>query len=289
MRDETDIAGFRENLLFGKAHIGDSGHGAQNSVALTNDSAEICGCNGVCKSTVVNAIVDKRLFTLDEVRAHTKASSSCGSFTGLVAQLIAAALGGDYSEVPKKKPMYPCTEHTHDEVRTAIGANALKSVQAVMDFMEWKTPDGCSKCRPALDCYLFGAWPDDYADDYQSRFINERAHANIRRDGTYSVVPRIWAGETTPAQPRSVAEIAEKYAVPAVKFTGGQRIDMLGIEKETLPLIWGDLADAGFVSGHAYGEAIRTVKTCAGSQWCHFGTQDFTTMGIELEKMTWGA
>jgi nitrite reductase (NADH) large subunit len=290
MRDGTDVSNLRDKLLFGQAHLGDAGHGdIKSRVAGMADNTEICGCNGVCKGTIVKAIVDKKLFTLEEVRAHTKASSSCGSCTGLVENLLAATLGGDYSTAPKKKPMCPCTEHTHDEVRLSIRNQSLKTMPAVFKALEWKTPDGCNKCRPALNFYLLVAWPGEYVDDNQSRFINERAHANIQKDGTYSVVPRIWGGETTPAELRALAEIAEKYAVPTVHITGGQRIDFLGVPKETLPAMWGDLSAAGFVSGHAYGKAIRTVKTCVGKTWCRFGTQDSTTMGIDLEKMTWGS
>lgn len=289
MRDKTDISGFRDKILFGQAHLGDSGHGDDNRVAAMSDTAEICGCNGVCKGEIVNTIVDKKLFTLEDVRAHTKASSSCGSCTGLVEALLATTIGGDFSQAPNKKPMCGCTEYTHDEVRAAIIGNELKSVRATMDFLEWKTPDGCSKCRPGLNFYLICAWPGDYQDDYQARFINERAHANIQKDGTYSVVPRIWGGETTPAELRALAEIAEKYEVPTVHITGGQRIDMLGLQKHQLPLVWGDLSKAGFVSGHAYGKAIRTVKTCVGKDWCRFGTQNSTAMGIDLEKTTWGS
>jgi nitrite reductase (NADH) large subunit len=290
MREGTDVANLRDKLLFGQAHLGDSGHGdIKTRVASMADSAEICGCNGVCKGTIVRAITEKKLFTLEEVRAHTKASSSCGSCTGLVESLLAATLGGDYSTTPKKKPLCPCTEHSHDEIRSAIRDQKLKSIRAVMDMLAWKTPDGCNKCRPVLNFYLLVAWPGEYVDDNQSRFINERVHANIQKDGTYSVVPRIWGGETTPAELRALAEIAEKYQVPTVHITGGQRIDFLGVPKETLPAMWGDLSRAGFVSGHAYGKAIRTVKTCVGKNWCRFGTQDSTTMGIELEKMTWGS
>ena len=289
MRDKTDISSIRDHLLFGQAHVGDSGHGGTSAVMAMADSAEICGCNGVCKGTIVKAINEKKLFTLEEVRAHTKASSSCGSCTGLVESLLSSILGGDYSSSPAKKPMCPCTEHTHDEVRAAIREQQLKNIPAIRRALEWKTPDGCSKCRPALNYYLVCAWPGEYSDDYQSRFINERAHANIQKDGTYSVIPRIWGGETTPSQLRAIAEIAEKYEVPTVHITGGQRIDLLGLKKETLPLIWGDLSNAGFVSGHAYGKALRTVKTCVGSEWCRFGTQDSTAMGIQLEKMSWGA
>jgi nitrite reductase (NADH) large subunit len=289
MRDKTDISSIRDHLLFGQAHVGDSGHGGTSAVMAMADSAEICGCNGVCKGTIVKAITEKKLFTLEEVRAHTKASSSCGSCTGLVESLLSSILGGDYSSSPAKKPMCGCTEHPHDEVRVAIREKQLKTIPAVMRTLEWKTPDGCSKCRPALNFYLLCAWPGEYVDDNQSRFINERVHANIQKDGTYSVIPRIWGGETTPKQLKAIAEIAEKYDVPTVHITGGQRIDLLGLKKETLPAIWGDLSAAGFVSGHAYGKALRTVKTCVGSQWCRFGTQDSTAMGIQLEKMSWGA
>jgi nitrite reductase (NADH) large subunit len=290
MRDEADISDIRENLLFGQAHVGDSGHGDDHAwVMAMPDETEICGCNGVCKGEILTAIGEKRLFTLEDVRAHTKASSSCGSCTGLVESLLAATVGQGYDEVPKKKPLCPCTDHTHDEVRRRIVEHELKTIPEVMHFLSWKQPDGCNKCRPALNYYLVCAWPGEYEDDGQSRFINERAHANIQKDGTYSVVPRIFGGETNPAQLRALADIAEKYEVPTVKVTGGQRIDMLGVKKEQLPAIWGDLSRAGFVSGHAYGKAVRTVKTCVGSEWCRFGTQDSTTMGIKMEELTWGS
>ncbi|MCG6867279.1 MAG: nitrite reductase large subunit NirB [Gammaproteobacteria bacterium] len=288
MREETDISDFRDRILFGRHHLGDSGHGGQNQAVLMANDAQVCDCNGVCKGDIVNAITQKGLFTLDDVKTHTKASASCGSCTGLVEQILASTLGGDY-ESPEHKPMCKCIDLTHDQVRAAIRDQHLKSVRSAMDFMEWKTPDGCAACRPALNYYLISTWPEEAADEYQSRFINERAHANIQKDGTYSVVPRIFGGETSPAQLRALAEVAEKYDVPTVKITGGQRIDMLGLRKEQLPGIWGDLAAAGFVSGHAYGKAMRTVKTCVGSQWCRFGVQDSTRMGIELEKLTWGS
>jgi nitrite reductase (NADH) large subunit len=289
LRDGTPIADFRESLLFGQAHLGDSGTAGAAGVTALPDTAEICGCNGVCKGDIVKAITAKSLFTLDDVRAHTKASSSCGSCTGLVEQLLANTLGGDYSETPAKKPMCPCTIHTHEEVRQTIVREKLKSIPRAMEFLEWKTPDGCHKCRPALNFYLLCAWPGEYEDDKQSRFINERAHGNIQRDGTYSVVPRIWGGVTSAKELRAIADVAEKYAVPTVKVTGGQRIDLLGVKKEDLPRMWKDLSDAGFVSGHAYGKALRTVKTCVGKEWCRFGTQDSTSLGIKLERTTWGS
>ncbi len=289
MREGRDIRDIRQRLLFGRAHLGDAGHGGAAAVAAMRDDEEVCGCNGVSKGAIVRAIVEKKLFTLEDVRAHTKASSSCGSCTALVEQILAATLGGDYSAAPKEKPLCRCTDYTHDEVRRAIREQHLTNIRAVMTRLAWKTPDGCHVCRPALNYYLIAAWPAEAQDDPQSRFINERAHANIQRDGSYSVVPRIWGGVVRPAELRAIAEVAERFAVPEVKITGGQRIDLLGVKKEQLPAIWRELGRAGLVSGHAYGKAIRTVKTCVGSQWCRFGVQDSTAMGIALEKMCWGS
>ena len=289
MRDKTDVSDFRDNLLFGQAHLGDSGHGDDNRVAAMANTAEICGCNGVCKGDIVDAITRKNLFTLEDVRTHTKASSSCGSCTGLVEALLSHTLGGDYSESPAKKPLCGCTEHNHDDIRAGIHDQELKSIPAVQEFFEWKTPNGCGKCRPALNYYLLCQWPGEYRDDSQSRFINERAHANIQKDATYSVIPRMWGGITTPQELRAIADAAEKYNVKTVHVTGGQRIGLYGLQKEELPKIWGELNSAGLVSGHAYGKALRTVKTCVGKEWCRFGTQDSTQMGIDLEELSWGS
>jgi nitrite reductase (NADH) large subunit len=289
MRDATNVADMRRALMIGQAHLGDSGRGGAEAVANMPDTAEVCGCNGVCKSTIVKAITDKKLFTLDDVRKHTKASASCGSCTGLVEQLLAATLGSDYSASPKEKPMCGCTQHPHEVVRRAIVENELKSLPEAMRLLEWATPNGCASCRPALNYYMICAWPGEYRDDHQSRFINERAHANIQKDGTYSVVPRMWGGLTTPDELRAIANIADRYQIPTVKVTGGQRIDLLGVRKEQLPEVWADLNAAGMISGHAYSKGLRTVKTCVGSEWCRFGTQDSTGLGVKLERMCWGS
>ncbi len=289
MREGADVSAFRRTLLFGQAHLGDSGHNPETRVASLPDSAEICGCNGVCKGDIVKAIRDKNLYTLDEVRSHTKASASCGSCTGLVESLLAHTLGGDYSESPNKKPLCKCTDATHDKVRAAIAEHGFKTMEAVRAHFEWKTPDGCPTCRTALNYYLLCAWPLEYRDDPQSRYINERAHGNIQKDGSYSVVPRLFGGMCTPDQLRAIADVADKFQVPEMKVTGGQRIDLFGIKKEQLPAMWKDLSDAGFVSGHAYGKAMRTVKTCVGKTWCRFGTQDSTGLGVKLEELTWGS
>jgi len=223
------------------------------------------------------------------VRAHTKASASCGSCTGLVESLLAHTLGGDYSSTPRSKSLCACTDFTHDQVRKGILAYELKTMAAVRQFFEWKTEDGCPSCRNALNYYLLCAWPGTYVDDPQSRFINERAHGNIQKDGSYSVVPRLFGGLCTPAQLRAIADVAEKYEVPEMKVTGGQRIDLFGVKKAQLPAMWRDLTEAGFVSGHAYAKALRTVKTCVGSTWCRFGTRDSTGLGVKLEQLTWGS
>jgi len=286
LREGKDISEIRDHLMFGQNHLGDTGHQGHNKAAAMPDSAEVCGCNGVCKGTIVKAIKENGLFTLDEVRKHTKASASCGSCTGLVEQILASTVGGAYQATSSaSKPMCACTDHSHGTVRQAIREQHLTSIPAVIEAMAWKTPNGCEKCRPALNYYLISTFPHEARDDPQSRFINERAHANIQKDGTYSVVPRMWGGVTTANELRAIADVADKYQVPMVKVTGGQRIDLLGVKKEDLPHMWADLAQAGMVSGHAYGKSIRTVKTCVGSQFCRFGTQDSTGMGIELEKM----
>ncbi len=288
IREETDISDIRGRLILGQAHLGDSGHGG-DSAADMPDSMEVCGCNGVTKGEIVTAIKEQGLFTLEDVRAVTKASASCGSCTGLVEQILASVLGGDYSATPSEKPMCGCTDYTHDQVRNAIRENGLKSIPEVMRFLEWRNPDGCASCRPALNYYLLCQWPGEYEDERASRFVNERLHGNIQKDGTYSVVPRMWGGLTTPKELRAIADVVEKYDIPEVKVTGGQRIDLFGVKKEDLPAVWRDLNAAGMVSGHAYGKALRTVKTCAGANWCRFGTQDSTGLGVKLEKMTWGS
>ncbi|ODU50650.1 MAG: nitrite reductase large subunit [Thiobacillus sp. SCN 63-374] len=282
LRDGKDVSELRDHLMFGQDHCGNLGHQGINKVATMTDDMEVCGCNGVCKGDIVKAIREKGLFTLEDVRKHTKASSSCGSCTGLVEQILAVTAGGDYSAAPKARPVCGCTDYTHEAVRAAIRQNRLLTIPQVMNFMEWRTPNGCASCRPALNYYLISTWPGEAEDDPQSRFINERAHANIQKDGTYSVIPRMWGGQTTPAELRRIADVAEKYAIPSVKVTGGQRIDLLGVKKADLPKVWADL---DMPSGHAYGKALRTVKTCVGSEWCRFGTQDSTQMGIDLEKV----
>jgi nitrite reductase (NADH) large subunit len=287
-KKQTDISEMRDTLIFGQSYQGGAPLDPMAAVAALPDDAEICGCNGVCKGKITGAITGKGLTSLDGLRAHTKASASCGSCTGLVEKLMVLTIGDKYNPAAVQ-PMCGCTTLGHDEVRRLIMAKRLKTIPAVMQELEWTTSCGCAKCRPALNYYLVCDWPDDYADDYQSRFINERVHANIQKDGTYSVVPRMWGGVTNAAELRAIADVVDKFEIPMVKVTGGQRIDMLGIRKEDLPAVWADLGQAGFVSGHAYAKGLRTVKTCVGSDWCRFGTQDSTGLGIRIEKFMWGS
>jgi nitrite reductase (NADH) large subunit len=287
IKDGTDIEEMRETLIFGPAFQGGAAADPLAAVAALPDDAEICGCNGVCKGTIVEA-VQNGATDLAAVRAVTKASGSCGTCTGLVEQVMAVTLGDDFV-IPAAQSVCGCTDMTHEDVRRMIKSQELKSMAAVMQECGWKTSCGCHVCRPALNFYLLADWPLDYQDDPQSRFINERKHANIQKDGTFSVMPRMWGGITTPDELRAIADAADKYNVPTVKVTGGQRIDLLGVKGADLPGIWDDLNRAGMVSGHAYSKGLRTVKTCVGTDHCRFGTQDSTGLGIKLEKKLWGS
>ncbi len=284
LREGRKVQDIRDKLMFGESNIGDVGHQGHHQAAAMSDATEVCGCNGVTKGAICKAIQDKGLFTLEEVRKHTKASASCGSCTGLVEQILMFTAGGDYSATPKLKAVCGCTEHSHQQVRDAIREAHLLSIADTMRYLAWRTPNGCTTCRPALNYYLLSTWPKEAQDDPQSRYINERSHANIQKDGTYSVIPRMWGGETTAAELRRIADVVDKYQIPTVKVTGGQRIDLLGVKKEDLPQVWKDI---GMPSGHAYAKALRTVKTCVGSEWCRFGTQDSTQMGKDLERALW--
>lgn len=288
LKKSADISSMREKLILGQAYQGDTPLDPKAAVAALSDDAEICGCNGVCKGTIVQAIKAKGLTSVEEVRVQTKASASCGQCTSKVEAVLAFTLGDAYSATARK-PMCKCTDLTHEEVRDFIVAKELKSMPAVWQELAWKTSCGCPSCRPALNYYLLCAWPFEYRDDAQSRYINERVHANIQKDGTFSVVPRMWGGLTNPAELRAIADVAEKFKIPTVKVTGGQRIDLLGVRKEDLPAVWADLNAAGMVSGQAYAKGLRTVKTCVGSEWCRFGTQDSTGLGVKLERFLCGS
>ena len=287
LKEHTDIKDLRERLLYGKSGLGDAGHGGDDVNAMSDDE-EVCGCNGVCKGDVVDAIKSNDLKTLGEVKSCTKAGASCGSCIGLVEQILVNTLGDEYNAV--EEGICDCCDVGHKEIKTCINENEFNDVYEVFEKLNWKTKEGCSKCRPAINYYLLVKYNDNkYKNDKQSALVNDRVAANIQKDGTYSVVPRIWGGLTSPKELQDIADIAVKYDVPTVKFTGGQRLDLLGVKKEQLEPMWKDLNDCGFVSGQAYAKGLRTVKTCVGSQWCRFGTQDSMQTGVEIEKLTWGS
>ncbi|MEO1138434.1 MAG: nitrite reductase large subunit NirB [Pseudomonadota bacterium] len=287
IKDGTDISEMRETLIFGPAYQGGDTADPLSAVAALPPEAEICGCNGICKSTITDAIAGGAT-DLGAVRTTTKASASCGTCTGLVEQLLQVSLGDEF-RMATAQPVCGCTDLTHEDVRRLIKSKELKSQPAVWQELGWTTPNGCHVCRPAVNFYLLADWPLEYQDDPQSRFVNERKHANIQKDGTFSVVPRMWGGITNANELRAIADAADKYDVPTVKVTGGQRIDLLGVKGKDLPYIWSDLNKAGLVSGHAYSKGLRTVKTCVGTDHCRFGTQDSTGLGIKLEKILWGS
>lgn len=288
LKEETDITELRTKILFGKSALsGDSGHGG-NDINSMSDDEEVCGCNGVCKGDIVRAIKEKDLKSLSDVKSCTKAGASCGSCSGLVEQILVNTLGDEYNAI--EEGICSCTTLGHKEIKLAIDEGEFETVYDVFKKLSWKTSDGCAKCRPAINYYLLVKYNDDkYKNDKRSALVNDRMFANIQKDGTYSVVPRIWGGLTTPQELKDIANIAVKYDVPTVKFTGGQRLDMLGVKKEQLEPMWKDLNDCGFVSGQAYAKGLRTVKTCVGNTYCRFGTQDSMNMGVLLEKITWGS
>ncbi len=279
IKDETDISGFGKSAILTDSDS--AGGSAGSSVADMSDDEIICGCNGVDKKTICSAIKEQGLSTVEEVKNCTSASRSCGGCKPLVSELLAYTLGAEYDAAAVKDTMCGCTDLSRDEIVQGIREKGLTHVREVMNVLGWKHEMGCSKCRPAVNYYLGMIYPDTYQDDRTSRFVNERMHANIQKDGTYSVVPRIYGGVTTPEDLKRIADVAVKYNVPKVKLTGGQRIDLLGVKKEDLTPMWADL---DMPSGYAYGKALRTVKTCVGQEFCRFGTADSMGMGIRMEK-----
>ncbi|ANS73586.1 nitrite reductase [Paenibacillus yonginensis] len=279
MKKGESVQGREKELLLGvPADALSKGPGSGRLETMPEDEI-VCGCNGVSKGTIVQAIQEQGCASVGQIKACTKASGSCGGCKPEVEGLLRIYAGEAALDV--KEGICGCTSLSRDEVVAEIKRMRLMTVKEVMNVLGWSTEEGCTKCRPALNYYLGMLWPEDYVDEKESRVTNERFHANIQKDGTYSVVPRIYGGVTSPSELKKIAEVAEQFEVPMVKFTGGQRLDLLGIKKENLPKIWEAL---DMPSGHAYGKTLRTVKTCVGNTFCRFGTQDAIGMGIRLEK-----
>ncbi|MFC0560115.1 nitrite reductase large subunit NirB [Halalkalibacter alkalisediminis] len=251
-----------------------------NDVASMADDEIVCGCNGIVKETIVKAIQSDGLTTVEQVGGCTNAGRSCGRCKPVIQDILEYTLGDSFDQTAKKQTICGCTTLSRDEVVAEIHEKGLTSIKEVMNVLEWQNDEGCSKCRPALN-YFLGMVHYDYVDERNSRLVNEKMHANIQKDGTYSVIPRMYGGVTSAKDLRTIADVADKYNVGLVKLTGGQRIGLYGLKKEDLPAVWEDL---GMPSGYAYGKTLRTVKTCVGAAFCRFGTQDSMSMGIELEK-----
>jgi nitrite reductase (NADH) large subunit len=272
LRTGADLADKRRRLLSPELP---ADHGVD--VAQMPDSETICGCNGVTKGAIIRAIHSKGIRTLSQLKQCTRASTGCGSCTDLCVNLL-KAVAPEFEE-DKKKMLCECVPFTQDNLREIVRSQKLKSVQQILDV--YGNGQGCEVCKPALSYMIDMTWCGEHKEDRSARYINDRVHANIQRDGTFSVVPRIRGGVTSPAELRRIADVAEKYNVRMVKITGSQRIDLLGVAKVDLPKIWADL---GMPSGQAYTKGVRMVKTCVGTEFCRFGTQDAIATGIELER-----
>jgi nitrite reductase (NADH) large subunit len=257
--------------------------GSPTGVALLKasdlpENAQICNCNGVSKGQIVEAIQTKGCQSVSKVGARTKAGLGCGSCKGLVAQLL-EGYAGQVGYDPSEHYYVPGVPLEKSQLVAEIRNRGLKSVSAVFRELAGGQEDPGSKV--GLASLLKTLWPDEYADERDARFINDRVHANIQKDGTFSVVPRIYAGVTTPDELMRIAQVAVKYNVPTVKITGGQRIDLLGIKKEDLPGVWKDL---GMPSGHAYTKAFRTCKSCVGTDYCRYGVGDSIALAQKIER-----
>ena len=272
LRSRADLSAERRHLLFPPA-ASDGGL----DVAALADGAVVCGCVGVSKGAIIEAIHGRGVNTISQLKETTRASTGCGSCTRLCQDLLRAVAPEFEDEV--RTVICACLPFAEDRLREILRSERLKSVQDVLDI--YGNGRGCEVCKPALSYMLDMLWCGDHHEDRSARFINDRVHANIQKDGTFSVIPRIRGGVTSAAELRRIADVADKYQVPMVKITGSQRIDLLGVRKEDLPKIWADLE---MPSGQAYTKGVRMVKTCVGTDFCRFGTQDSTSVGIELER-----
>ena len=272
LESKEDLTEIRRQLLFPHP-VSDAGF----DVAALPDSKVICGCHGVSKGAIIRAIQENGLSTIGQVRACTKASTGCGSCTDLCQQLLEAVVPTAQAE--EKKLLCRCLPLPEEQLREIVRSQRIRSVQEVLEI--YGNGIGCEVCKPALSYMMDVVWCGGHEEDRSSRFINDRVHANIQKDGTFSVVPRIRGGVTSPEELRRIADVAEKYKVRMVKITGSQRIDLLGVQKADLPKVWAEL---GMPSGQAYTKGVRMVKTCVGTEFCRFGVQDSTSAGIEMER-----
>ena len=243
---------------------------------------QICNCNGVSKGALI-ACVNGGKRSPKAVMDATRAGMGCGSCKTMVREIVEWACGGQTEDDPSVHYYVPGVPLTKPELMKAIKDYNLKSVSAVFDYLAGGKEDAASK--PGLASLLKTVWHAEYEDEPDARFINERVHANIQKDGTFSVVPQIPGGITSSAQLRRIADVVDKYHVPLVKLTGGQRIDLLGLKKDDLPKVWRDL---DMPSGYAYGKSYRTCKSCVGTEFCRFGVGDSISLAMKIEQQFQG-
>jgi nitrite reductase (NADH) large subunit len=240
--------------------------------------AQVCNCNGVSKGAI-GACVAAGKRTPKAVMAATRAGMGCGSCKSLVTEVVSWFCGGAVEEDPSVHYYVPSIPLDKPALVRAIREQGLKSVSAVFRALAFEGREDAAS-KPALASLLITLWDEAYEDERDARFINDRVHANIQKDGTFSVVPEMPGGVTTPKELMRIAEVALKYDVPLVKLTGGQRIDLVGIAKDDLPLVWADL---DMPAGWAWGKSYRTCKSCIGTDFCRFGLGDSMGLAKKIE------
>jgi nitrite reductase (NADH) large subunit len=266
-----------EDLILG-ARGGDSENGLQGVNSLPNE-ALICSCESVSKGDICNAITYNELSDIGGIKKCTKAGTGCGGCVPMLNDLLTATLQSAGKEV--QKTLCEHFAYSRQELFDIVKGKNIESYDQLLN--EYGKGDGCEVCKPAVASILASAWNDMILKQASIQDTNDRFLANIQRGGTYSVVPRIAGGEITPEKLIIIGQVALKYDLYC-KITGGQRIDLFGAKVNDLPKIWEELTNAGFESGHAYGKALRTVKSCVGSTWCRFGVQDSVSFAIEIEE-----
>ena len=244
--------------------------------------AQVCNCNGVSKAGILACVRSGKRSTKAVMEA-TRAGMGCGSCKTMVGEMVEWACGGETEEDPSVHYYVPGVPFTKPDLIQACRDMSLKSVSAVFAALCGGKEDAASK--PGLASLLNTIWASEYKDERDARFINDRVHANIQKDGTFSVIPQMPGGVTSPSQLRRIADVADKYKVPLVKLTGGQRIDLLGVKKDDLPRMWHDL---DMPSGYAYAKRYRTCKSCVGTDYCRFGVGDSTSLAIKIESYLQG-
>jgi len=240
--------------------------------------AQVCNCNGVSKGDIA-ACVDAGKRTTTAVMDATRAGKGCGACKSLVTELVGWLCGGAVEEDPSVHYYVPCIPLDKVKLVAEIRARGLKSVSSVFAALSPTGEDAASK--PALSSLMITVWKGEYEDERDARFINDRVHANIQKDGTFSVIPEMPGGVCTPEELSRIAAVAVKYNVPLVKLTGGQRIDLVGIPKHELPAVWAEL---GMRNGAAWSKSYRTCKSCIGNEFCRFGIGDSMALAGKIEQ-----